>query len=322
MAEPAGSEQIMTVNEVRDVAQRVLTELRKVVVGKGEVMQNVFISLLADGHVLLEGVPGVAKTFMANAFATILGCSFNRIQFTPDLLPADILGTNILDQETASFKLRKGPIFANIILADEINRAPPKTQSALLECMQERQVTLEGETHKLDRPFIVMATQNPIELEGCYPLPEAQVDRFLFKLIVGYPTEQEEVEIILRKHAPVDVQLDIITNPQLIVRMQTAVRHVHCDRDIMNYIRDITIRTRKDPQILLGGSPRASIVLLTCAKARAAILGRNFVTPDDVKALTLQALYHRLILKPEAELGGVSVPRIIFNMLEEIATPV
>jgi MoxR-like ATPase len=312
----------MSVNEIRDVCQNVLTEIRKVVVGKGEVMQNVFIALLADGHVLLEGVPGVAKTYMANAFAQVLGCSFNRIQFTPDMLPADITGTNIFDQDSGTFKLKKGPIFANVVLADEINRAPPKTQAALLECMQERQVTLEGTTHKLDRPFLVMATQNPIELEGTYPLPEAQVDRFLFKLIVGYPTDQEEVEIISRKDSPVDVKLDVITNPEILVRMQNGVRHIHVDRDLMEYIKDIVIRTRKDPQVLLGGSPRASIVLLTCAKARAAILGRDFVTPDDIKALTLHGLYHRLILKPEAEMGGVSVPRLVTTILEEQRSPI
>lgn len=312
---------VMSINEVRDICQQVLTEIRKVVVGKGEVMQNIFIALLADGHVLLEGVPGVAKTFMANAFAQVLGCSFNRIQFTPDMLPADITGTNIFSQEEGTFKLKKGPIFANVVLADEINRAPPKTQAALLECMQERQVTLEGTTYKLDRPFLVMATQNPIELEGTYPLPEAQVDRFLFKLIVGYPTDQEEVEIISRKHNPVDVKLNVVTNPEVLVKMQDAVRHIHVDKDLMEYIRDIVIRTRKDPQVLIGGSPRASIVLLTCAKARAAILGREFVTPDDIKALTLHGLYHRLILKPEAELGGVSVPRLVTTILEEQRSP-
>ncbi|MFX1293796.1 MAG: AAA family ATPase [Promethearchaeota archaeon] len=314
--------ELMSINEVRDIAQQVITEIRKVVVGKGEIMQNIFIALLSDGHVLLEGVPGVAKTFMANAFATVLGCSFKRIQFTPDMLPADITGTNVFDTESSTFKLKKGPIFANVVLADEINRAPPKTQAALLECMQERQVTLEGTTYKLDRPFIVIATQNPIELEGTYPLPEAQVDRFLFKLIVGYPTEAEEVEIIHRKHSPVDVELSAITNPGMIAKMQDAVRHCHVDKGIMDFIRDIVIRTRKDPQILLGGSPRASIVLLTCAKARAAILGRDFITPDDVKALTLHALYHRLVLKPEAELGGVSVPRLVFNMLDEMRVPI
>lgn len=316
------SEEVMNVGEIRDIAQQVLTELRKVVVGKGEVMQNVFIGLLADGHVLLEGVPGVAKTFMANAFAQVLGCSFNRIQFTPDMLPADITGTNIFDQESGTFKLKKGPIFANVVLADEINRAPPKTQAALLECMQERQVTLEGTTYKLDRPFLVMATQNPIELEGTYPLPEAQVDRFLFKLIVGYPTDQEEVEIIIRKDSPIDVQLQSITDPETLVKMQNGVRHVHVERDLMEYIRDIVIRTRKDPQILIGGSPRASIVLLTCAKARAAILGRDFVTPDDIKALTIHGLYHRLILKPEAELGGISVTRLVDSILQEMRSPI
>ncbi len=314
--------QLMSISEVRDIAQQVITEIRKIVVGKGEVMQNIFIALLADGHVLMEGVPGVAKTFMANAFADVLGCSFKRIQFTPDMLPADVTGTNIFDTDTATFKLKKGPIFANVVLADEINRAPPKTQAALLECMQERQVTLEGTTYKLDRPFIVIATQNPIELEGTYPLPEAQVDRFLFKLIVGYPTDAEEVEIIRRKHSPIDIKLDEITNPEILVKMQNTVRHVHVDKGIMDFIRDIVIRTRKDPQILLGGSPRASIVLLTCAKARAAILGRDFVTPDDVKALALHSLYHRLILKPEAELGGVSVPRIVYNMMEEMRVPI
>jgi len=213
----------ISIRDVRSIVQKVLSEVGKVIVGKLDILQNIFIALLADGHVLLEGVPGVAKTAMAKAFSDALGCEFKRIQFTPDLLPADIVGTNVYDQKSGRFYLRKGPIFANIVLADEINRAPPKTQSALLECMQERQVTIEGETYYLPKPFMVLATQNPIELEGTYPLPEAQVDRFFFKLLVDYPNPEEELEILKRKNEPEEVTVEKITSPQIVVAMQEAV---------------------------------------------------------------------------------------------------
>lgn len=310
------------VEDIRRTTRAVLNEVGKVIVGKRELLRNVLIALLCSGHVLLEGVPGVAKTELAKAFSKILGCDFKRIQFTPDLLPSDILGTVVFDQQKGNFYVRKGPIFTNILLADEINRAPPKTQAALLESMQEVQVTIEGKTHQLERPFMVMATQNPLEQEGTYPLPEAQIDRFLFRLIVDYPNESEEVEILAKKHAAKSARVKKVTSPSSIASMQRAVDEVYVDQDIMSYIRDIVIKTRNDPQILLGGSPRASIVLLKGAKARAAILGRDYVIPDDIKALAFQALNHRLILKPEVELEGLTEERVISKILEETDVPV
>ena len=312
----------LSINDVRDNAQKILSEVRKAVIGKGDVLQNIFIALLCNEHVLLEGVPGVAKTWMANNFANVLGVSFKRIQFTPDMLPSDIIGTNILDAKTGDFVLRKGPIFANMVLADEINRAPPKTQSALLECMQEKQVTIEGIRHKLPPPFMVLATQNPVEMEGTYPLPEAQVDRFLFKLMVDYPTEKEEVDLIKMMHKPKPVEVNSVTSQELIVQMQEAVKTVHFDESIMEYIRDIVFKTRNDARILLGGSPRVSISMLKSAKARAAILGRDYCTPDDIKAVAKHVLLHRIILKPEVELGGLSLDKAISDMLNEVTVPV
>jgi len=311
----------ISIRDVRGIVQKVLSEVGKVIVGKLDILQNIFIALLADGHVLLEGVPGVAKTAMAKAFSDALGCEFKRIQFTPDLLPADIVGTNVYDQKSGRFYLRKGPIFANIVLADEINRAPPKTQSALLECMQERQVTIEGETYYLPKPFMVLATQNPIELEGTYPLPEAQVDRFFFKLLVDYPNPEEELEILKRKNEPEEVTVEKITSPQIVVAMQEAVKKVYVDESLFEYIKNIVLKTRNHPQILLGASTRASIVLLCAAKARAAILGRDFVIPDDIKSLVFPVLNHRIILKPEAELEGISPERIINEIIEEVEVP-
>ncbi len=311
----------LSIKDVRDNAQRILSEVRKAVVGKGEVIQNIFIALLCNEHVLLEGVPGVAKTHMAKNFAKVLGCSFKRIQFTPDMLPADIIGTNVLDAKTGDFVLRKGPIFANIVLADEINRAPPKTQSALLECMQEKQVTIEGNRHVLAPPFMVVATQNPVEMEGTYPLPEAQVDRFLFKLMVEYPTEKEEVDLIKMMHNPKEVEVESVTNQETIAAMQEAVKTIHVDEDIMDFIKDIVFKTRNEPRVLLGGSPRVSIALLKGAKARGAILGRDYCTPDDIKAIAKHVLLHRIILKPEVELGGLSLDKVISDMLNEVTVP-
>jgi len=312
---------VLTLKEVRIITRRILNEIGKVVVGKRDILENILIALLAEGHVLLEGVPGIAKTLIAKTFARTLGCEFKRIQFTPDLLPSDIIGVNVYDKETGRFYLKKGPIFANIILADEINRAPPKTQSALLECMQERQVTIEGRTYPLPTPFIVIATQNPIELEGTYPLPEAQVDRFFFRLILDYPSAEEEVEILRRKNAYVGENVETVASPKLVVAMQRAIRDVYVDDSILYYIRDIVVRTRNHPLILLGASPRASIVFLYASKARAILHGRDYVTPDDIKALAFNVLNHRLILKPEAELEGVSVKRIIEEILEEVSVP-
>ena len=259
---------------------------------------------------------------MAKTFARTLGCSFKRIQFTPDLLPSDILGTYVFNQKSGEFMFRPGPIFANVILADEINRAPPKTQSALLEAMQERQVTVEGVTHPLPSPFIVIATQNPIETsEGVYPLPEAQLDRFLFKLTVDYPTEDEEVEILRRRLNVAAEEVTPVTSPEIIIKMQGIVKNVYIAPEIMDYIRELVIRTRRHPQILLGGSPRASIVLMEGAMARAALNGRDYVIPDDVKAIAKQTFVHRLILRPEAELEGITAERLVERLLEEVPVP-
>jgi MoxR-like ATPase len=310
------------VNAVRKIASEIMSEVNKFIVGKSDILEYIFIALMCDGHVLLEGVPGVAKTYMAKTFAQTLGCTFKRIQFTPDLLPSDILGTYVFDQKSSEFSFREGPVFANIVLADEINRAPPKTQSALLEAMQEKQVTIEGVRHPLPKPFMVLATQNPIEQEGTYPLPEAQIDRFLFKLNVDYPTEEEEVEMLKRRMATSDDNIKALASPNVLVKMQKVISNVYVAPEIMEYIRDIVIRTRRNPQVLLGGSPRASIVLMEGAKARAALNGREYVIPDDVKAIAQQSLNHRLILRPEAELEGVSVNRIIASIISEIQVPV
>lgn len=316
-----GKVEELDVYGVKDLSERVIKELKKVVVGKVDIIRHLLIGLYSNGHILLEGVPGVAKTFIANNFAKTLGCTFKRIQFTPDLLPSDIIGTHIFDQKEGIFKFRKGPIFANIILADEINRAPPKTQSALLESMQERQVTVEGATFKLPEPFLVVATQNPIEFEGTYPLPEAQVDRFYFKLDVNYPTLEEEIEVIRRKSNPVDIEVETISSPEEIVHVQKIVRNVYTSEEIMQYIAEIVNKTRTDPNILLGASPRASIVLLNGAKAIAAMNGRDYVIPDDVKQILYPTLNHRLIIKPEAELEGVTVEEIIKKIIEEVPAP-
>ncbi|MFB0543194.1 MAG: AAA family ATPase [Candidatus Bathyarchaeia archaeon] len=299
----------------------VIDEVQKVIVGKRDVLENILIALLSDGHVILEGVPGIAKTMMAKNVARTLGCEFRRIQFTPDLLPADIVGTYVYEPNKGSFYLRKGPIFANIVLADEINRAPPKTQSALLECMQEKQVTIEGNTLLLPGPFMVLATQNPIELAGTYPLPEAQIDRFIFRLILGYPTEEEEVTILNRMDRYDEPVADEVTDQETIVSMQRAISKVHVDQNIIHYIKDLIFQTREDNRILLGGSPRASVVLLRASKARAAIQGRDFVLPDDVKALVDPVLNHRLILRPEVELAGTDVHKVIVDILSEVKVP-
>lgn len=315
------SQPVISIKEVQNHAVKILDEVGKAIVGKRHIVQNILTGLLAQGHILLEGVPGIAKTYMANCFAQALGCDFKRIQFTPDMLPADIIGTNVYDPNTGEFRLRKGPVFANVVLADEVNRSPPKTQSALLEAMQEKQVTIEGSTLPLPRPFMVLATQNPIELEGTYPLPEAQVDRFLFKLHVDYPSEAEEVEILQRKHQPEEIEIEPVIGPQELVQMQESVKRVFVEPYILNYIRDIVIRTRNDPQILIGGSPRASIVLLDTAKVHAALVGRDYVTPDDIKRLAHHTLNHRLILKPEAELEGTSVHAVIDRILRQVSSP-
>ncbi len=310
------------ITPIREIAQEVLSEVSRVIVGYGDILQQLFISLLVNGHVLLEGVPGLGKTVMAKTFAKTLGITFRRVQFTPDLLPADITGTKIFSQEEGTFVLQKGPIFANVVLADEINRSAPKTQAALLEAMAERQVTIEGDTLKLEKPFIVIATENPVEMEGTYPLPEAQIDRFLLKIWLDYPEQDEEVDIMRRQISGESPSVDKITNAEEILAAQRLVNMVYIDDRILKYIRDVILKTRNHPQIALGCSPRAGLTLMKCGKARAAILGRTYVTPDDVRALTVPALNHRIMLKPEAELEGLDVNAVIKGIIEEIPVPI
>ncbi|HUU77674.1 MAG TPA: MoxR family ATPase [candidate division Zixibacteria bacterium] len=310
---------LVDITDVERICKSISDELSHQIIGMKNVVQNLLISLLCDGHILLEGVPGIAKTTLAKLFARTLGCKYKRVQFTPDLLPSDVLGTNVFDQRSGTFKLRRGPIFTNILLADEINRAPPKTQSALLEAMAERQVSIEGNTYILTSPFIVIATQNPIEQEGTYPLPEAQLDRFLMKSVVGLPNPVEEERIIQLKHRPVENNIQEITTPETIIRMQKTVQQgVFVDQGIIEHIRDITVRTRTDPRLLLGGSPRASIAMLNCAKAYAAMCGRDYVVPDDIKRIAVDAVYHRLILKPEADLEGITPQSIVKDLIRDI----
>ncbi|MFW9800898.1 MAG: AAA family ATPase [Candidatus Thorarchaeota archaeon] len=311
----------MSIDEVKEVTTSILNECARRVVGQVHILRDILTAFLSDGHVVLEGVPGLAKTYMARTFASILGCAFKRIQLTVDTLPADLLGSNVFNQRTGEFWFRKGPVFANLVLADEINRCPPKSQSALLEVMEERQVSIEGVTRKLPMPFLIIATQNPVEQEGTYPLPEAQLDRFMFRLLLDYPTDSEEAEVIRRKHLGEVTDLNVLADPTAMVRMQMACRTVFIEEDIINYIRDITVRTRNDPQVLLGGSPRASLVLMNASKTRAAMDGRDYVVPEDVRKLTVQALNHRLILKPEAELEGLTVERVVSKILGEVDVP-
>ena len=311
----------MSIDEVHKGTSDIIRECGRIIVGKDDALRDVLIAFLSNGHVVLEGVPGLAKTYMARTFASILGCAFKRIQLTVDTLPADLLGSNVFNQRTGEFWYRKGPVFSNLVLADEINRCPPKSQSALLEVMEERQVSIEGVTRKLPNPFLIIATQNPVEQEGTYPLPEAQLDRFMFRLILDYPTDEEEAEVIRRKHLGEATDLAVLADPSTLLRMQNTCRTVFLEEDIINYIRDIVIRTRNDPQILLGGSPRASLVLMNASKTRAAMDGRDYVVPEDVRRLSVQALNHRLILKPEAELEGLTVERIVSKILGEVDCP-
>jgi len=311
------------IESVAEVGHALLDAVETIIVGKRAVLERVLWSVLADGHLLIEDVPGLAKTLIAKSFADALGLSFRRIQFTPDLLPADITGTHIFDRKTGEFVLRRGPIFTHLLLADEINRAPPKTQSALLEAMQERQATLEGETFRLDRPFFVIATQNPIEHEGTYPLPEAQVDRFLLKIDVGYPTREQEIEILerRRRRGTDDVTLAAITSREEVRALQAAVEEVHVDPAVEGYMVDIVAATRAHNQVEIGASPRGSLALLKASRARAALAGRDFVTPDDVKAVALSALAHRLLLKPDPWIRGVRTTSVVTDVLAQVPVP-
>ena len=313
----------MSISDVSSVCKTLVDEVGKVIVGKKTVLKYVVLGAITDGHILFEDYPGLAKTLTVKTFSTAIGCKFSRIQFTPDLLPADITGTYVYSQKTGDFKLIKGPIFTNILLADEINRAPPKTQAALLEAMQEHQTTLEGETYPLDRPFLVLATQNPIEYEGTYPLPEAQIDRFLMKLNMGYPNELEEYEILHRMEIEdlADVKINKITTPQDIVKMQQIVQKVHINDDLKKYIVRLVQKSRSEPRVDVGISPRGSIAVFKLAKAHAAFYGRDYVVPDDVKSVIIPALSHRLILKAETRIRGIKPETIIMESLQTTPVP-
>ncbi|MCH8906818.1 MAG: MoxR family ATPase [Candidatus Heimdallarchaeota archaeon] len=322
-APPKRAKEKFDVKDIQRIWHECHTEMQKVIIGKADVLEDIMITLLAEGHVLLEGVPGIAKTVITKAFADTIGLVFNRQQFTPDALPSDVLGTNIYDPKSGSFKLRRGPVFCNFLLADEINRSPPKTQAAMLECMAEKQVTIEGEGYKLDPPFIVVATQNPVEQEGTYPLPEAQVDRFSMKLNLELPSGDEEKEIIRLKHSGHFKKIRPVTTAVTVNKMIAVVKSdVHLSEDMMSYIRDIVMKTRTDPRLILGGSPRASIAILMASKAYAAIQGRNYVIPDDLKRIVTFSVAHRLQLKAEAELEGTTGTLVIDDIMKQIAVPV
>ena len=312
------------INSVSGHSNNLMSEVAKVIIGKPENIRKVTVGVLANGNILIEDNPGLAKTLMANTFARALGCKFKRVQFTPDLLPADIIGTYMYDQQTGEFRPRFGPLFTNILLADEINRAPPKTQAALLEAMEEKQVTIEGVTHKLPAPFSTLATQNPIEQEGTYPLPEAQMDRFLMKMSMGYPSLEEEKAILQRRklRAKDDYDVTQIVEPKKVVAMQKALETVHIDPAILGYIVQIVQRTRSDPRIEAGASPRASQALFKSSRASAAIDGRDYVIPDDVKGLAMDVVSHRIVLKPESKIRGVTGKRIVNKIISEVNVPV
>lgn len=305
------------------LASKVLEEVSKVIVGKNDVLEIIMMSLLANGHILIEDYPGLAKTMIAKSFSMALGLEFKRIQFTSDLLPSDITGTFVFNRNNSDFEFRKGPIFANLLLADEINRAPPKTQSALLEAMQEGQVTVEGKTFLIDKPFIVIATQNPIEYEGTYPLPEAQLDRFLVKVSVGYPSLEEEVEIIRRRHErrSDNLTLSKIVDKEELLNMQVEVENIHVDSEIMKYISYIVEKTRSHKDVEVGSSPRGSLAILKLSKACAWLSGRDYVVPDDVKRVVAPALSHRLILKPEVWLSLRRASDVIKDIVGQVPVP-
>jgi MoxR-like ATPase len=313
----------INVQKIRDAAMKVKENVERVIVGKGDVVELAIVALLCEGHILFEDVPGLGKTVLAKSLARSLGCSFRRIQCTPDLLPSDITGTYIFNQKTADFEFRPGPIMSQVVLADEINRATPRTQSALLEAMQERQVTAEGETKPLPRPFLVLATQNPIELEGTFPLPEAQLDRFLLKIQIGYPTEEDDRLILsrFRSSDPLEELAPVVAASELSV-MQKECREVHVAADVEDYIIRLVHATRKHAAVELGASPRAMLALYNAAQALAAIRGRAFVTPDDIKYLVTPVLIHRIIPKSESRLRGQKAEQTLKEIVDSVYVPV
>jgi MoxR-like ATPase len=313
----------VTVEQLAAAAERIVAELERAVVGKRDALELVLLGVLADGHVLIEDFPGLAKTLIARSFAEVTSMRFTRVQFTPDLMPGDVTGSSIFDQRSSDFDFRPGPIFTNLLLADEINRAPPKTQAALLEAMQERQVTIEGTTRRLERPFIVLATQNPIEYEGTYPLPEAQLDRFVLRMNVGYPSRDDEWRILERRleRGRDDVELTPVVDRETLLTMQAAVEEVHVSDSLGRYIVELVAATRSSQRLQVGASPRGALALLKLSRCRAALQGRDFATPDDVKAVAVPALGHRLTLKPELWVQRISADEVVRETLEQVPTP-
>jgi MoxR-like ATPase len=313
--------------DLRRKTDRVLNELRKIILGQDEVLEHLLVALLCEGHVLLEGVPGTGKTLMVKMLSRCLDLRFNRVQFTPDLMPSDVLGTNIFDLQKNEFRLARGPVFTDILLADEINRAPAKTQSALLECMEERQVTIDGVRHSIGEFFTCFATQNPVEYEGTYPLPEAQLDRFLLKVIVDYPSADEEDMILQAVDKGFDARrleqagVTRVATKEDLMGLKARVRTIRVDEPIRKYIRDVVRSTRSSPSLLMGGGPRASIHLLVASKAMAALRARDFVTPDDVKSMAYPVMRHRIILRPDAELEGMTHDQVIRKVIDGVKVP-
>ena len=314
---------MLSIDELGARCERVLDEIERAVIGKRKALELVLLGLLADGNVLLEDYPGLAKTLAARSFARATTLGFARIQFTPDLMPSDVTGSSIFNQRTADFEFRPGPIFTNLLLADEINRAPPKTQAALLEAMQERQVTIEGTTYPLDRPFIVLATQNPIEYEGTYPLPEAQLDRFLLRIGIGYPTPDDEWRMVERRveRGVDDVEVEPVVDGPTLLELQGALEQVYVSESIGRYMVELVTATRTSPRVQVGASPRGTLALLKLARGHAALAGRDFVTPDDVKAIAVPALAHRLTLRPELWVQRIRGEDIVRESLDAVPTP-
>ena len=312
-----------SLGQTRSSSKAILDELERVVVGKRAVLELVLIGMLARGHILLEDFPGLAKTLIARSFAQVLGMSFNRIQFTPDLLPADITGSSLYDQREAAFRFRKGPVFTNLLLGDEINRAPPKTQAALLEAMQEGQVSVDEQTYVLDQPFVVIATENPIEYEGTYPLPEAQLDRFMLRAGVGYPQRDEEWEILRRRaeRGTDEVLLEVVVDASELIEMQNSLELVHVSRPIGLYIVDLVAATRSHPDVEVGASPRGALALLKAARGHALMSERDFITPEDIKAMAEPVLAHRLTLRPEMWVRRVSGSDVVRSVLDRVPAP-
>ncbi len=307
---------------IQAVADRLLANVEKVIIGKTSEVQLTLVGLLCQGHLLIEDVPGVGKTMLAKAVARSMGTSFSRIQFTPDMLPSDVTGVSIFNQQTRQFEFRAGPIVAQIVLADEINRATPKTQAALLEAMEEKQTTVDGVTHQLPRPFMVLATQNPIEYEGTFPLPEAQLDRFLLRLSLGYPTVANEIDVLDRQQFAHPIEkLEQVVSVDELLEAQAAVRRIHADPAIKAYLVEIVTQTRKHPDVYLGASPRGSLALFRSAQARAALHGRDYIIPDDIKALADAALAHRVIIGPAARIKDISTRSVIRDILAAVPVP-